>query len=80
MLWKKAVRIKIYTCRDFYVIGLHEHLWWATLIIINPLIFFWGRMKDLVYSTPAESEEDLVARVVAAAGAIPNAQNNLQGV
>lgn len=27
-------------------------------------------MKDLVYSTPVNSEEDLVARVVAAAGFI----------
>lgn len=37
-------------------------------------------MKDLVYGTPDESEEDLVARVVAAAGAIQDALNNLHRV
>lgn len=38
---------------------------------LNPLdFFFWGTMKDLVYETPVDSEEDLVARIVAAADVI----------
>ncbi|KAJ4430775.1 hypothetical protein ANN_19366 [Periplaneta americana] len=38
---------------------------------LTPLDFFlWGRMKSLVYETPIETAEDLVARVVVAAGEI----------
>lgn len=38
---------------------------------LNPLdYFFWGRIKQLVYCTPVENEEDLVARIAAAAAAI----------
>ena len=37
----------------------------------TPLDFFlWGEMKRLVYETPVPTEEDLLARVIAAAGAI----------
>ncbi|KAJ4448105.1 hypothetical protein ANN_10117 [Periplaneta americana] len=32
--------------------------------------FLWGHMKNLVYDTPVESEEDLLARVLAAAESI----------
>ena len=31
--------------------------------------FFWGEMKRLVYGTPIETPEELLARVVAAAAA-----------
>lgn len=35
---------------------------------LTPVDFFlWGHMKNLVYETPVETEEDLVARVMAAA-------------
>lgn len=35
---------------------------------MTPLDFYlWGHMKSLVYETPVESEEDLVARILAAA-------------
>ena len=35
---------------------------------LTPLDFFlWGYMKSLVYETPVESEEDLLARIMAAA-------------
>lgn len=35
---------------------------------LNPLdFFFWGHMKSLVYETPVDSAEDLVARIVVAA-------------
>ena len=38
---------------------------------MTPLDFFlWGTMKDLVYATPVDSEEDLVARIVDAAALI----------
>lgn len=30
--------------------------------------FFWGHLKSLVYETPVDSPEDLVARIIAAAG------------
>ena len=42
--------------------------WPARSPDITPMDFFaWGEMRNLVYKTPVESEEDLVA---AAAGAI----------
>ncbi|GFX79033.1 uncharacterized protein TNCV_3913201 [Trichonephila clavipes] len=34
--------------------------------------FFWGQMKSLVYETPVNSAEELVARISAAAGEIRN--------
>ena len=35
---------------------------------LTPLDFFvWGHMKSLIYATPVESEEDLVARIAVAA-------------
>ncbi|GBM72035.1 hypothetical protein AVEN_89792-1 [Araneus ventricosus] len=38
---------------------------------LNPLdFFFWGHMKSLVYQTPVDSAEDLVARIVVAADKI----------
>ncbi len=42
--------------------------------------FLWGHLKSLVYETPVESQEDLVARIVAAAGSIrddPDMLNNV---
>ncbi|GFY06049.1 uncharacterized protein TNCV_3863531 [Trichonephila clavipes] len=32
--------------------------------------FFWGRMKSLVYTSPVDSDEALVARIVVVAGEI----------
>lgn len=38
---------------------------------LTPLDFFlWGHMKSLVYETPVETEEDLIARIAVAAGDI----------
>lgn len=38
---------------------------------LTPLDFFlWGHMKSLVYETPVESEENLIARIAVAAGDI----------
>ena len=38
---------------------------------LTPLDFFlWGHMKSLVYDTPVESEQSLIARIVVAAGEI----------
>jgi hypothetical protein len=38
---------------------------------MTPLdFFFWGHMKSLVYATPVQSEEDLVARIAVASGDI----------
>lgn len=43
---------------------------------LTPLDFYvWGRMKDLVYSTPVESDMDLVGRVVEAAAIIQEKMN-----
>lgn len=45
--------------------------WPARSPDVTPLDFFlWGTMKQLVYSSPVESEMDLVARVVEAAAII----------
>lgn len=42
--------------------------WPARSPDLTPLDYFlWGHMKSLVYETPVESEEDLVARISAAA-------------
>lgn len=38
---------------------------------LTPLDFFlWGYLKSLVYETPVQSDQDLIARIVAAAGEI----------
>ena len=43
---------------------------------LTPLDFFlWGAMKELVYETPVDSEEDLVARIVDAAAQIAEKPN-----
>ena len=45
--------------------------WPARSPDLTPLDFFyWGAMKELVYQTPVESDEDLVARIVAASGVL----------
>lgn len=55
--------------------------WPARSPDLNPLDFyFWGHMKSLVYSTPVESDEDLVARVVAAAHEIKDKPELLEKV
>ena len=42
--------------------------WPARSLDLNPLdFFFWGRMKELVYSTPVVDQMDLVARIAVAA-------------
>ena len=38
------------------------------------MILFTGHMKKLVYETPAESEEDLLAQILAAAVIIEHTQ------
>ena len=49
---------------------------------LTPLdFFFWGTMKDLVYATPVETEEDLVGRIVDAAAVtaeMPGVFNNVR--
>ncbi|GFV40663.1 uncharacterized protein TNCV_2268341 [Trichonephila clavipes] len=42
--------------------------------------FFWGQMKSLVYETPVNSTEELVARISAAAGEIRNTPEMLSNV
>ncbi|GFT92171.1 transposase-like protein [Trichonephila clavipes] len=42
--------------------------------------FFWGQMKSLVYETPVNSAEELVARIGAAAGKIRNTPEMLSNV
>ena len=43
-------------------------IWPARSPDLTPLDYFlWGHMKSLVYETPVDSEEDLLARVMAAA-------------
>ncbi|GFW47259.1 uncharacterized protein TNCV_57121 [Trichonephila clavipes] len=42
--------------------------------------FFWGQMKSLVYETPVNSTEELVARITAAAGEIRNTPEMLSNV
>ena len=45
---------------------------------MTPLDFFlWGAMKALVYETPVDSEEDLAARIVAAASVLAEIPNVL---
>ena len=42
--------------------------WPAPSLDLTPLEhFLWGHMKSFVYKTPVDSEEDLLARVMAAA-------------
>lgn len=55
--------------------------WPARSPDLTPLDFFlWGHMKNLVYATPVESEQDLVARIVAAAGEITDNPQIFEGV
>ncbi|GFW05831.1 uncharacterized protein TNCV_603031 [Trichonephila clavipes] len=42
--------------------------------------FFWGQMKSLVYETPVNSAEELVARISATAGEIRNTPEMLSNV
>lgn len=43
---------------------------------LTPLDFFvWGRMKDLVYSSPVEDEIDLLARIIEAGARIQEEEN-----
>ncbi|GFW67271.1 DUF4817 domain-containing protein [Trichonephila clavipes] len=42
--------------------------------------FFWGQMKSLVYETPVNSAEELVARISEAAGEIRNTPEMLSNV
>ncbi|GFY02428.1 DUF4817 domain-containing protein [Trichonephila clavipes] len=42
--------------------------------------FFWGQMKSLVYETPVNSAEELVAHISAAAGEIRNTPEMLSNV
>ncbi|GFX50217.1 uncharacterized protein TNCV_2782391 [Trichonephila clavipes] len=42
--------------------------------------FFWGQMKSLVYETPVNSTEELVARISAAAGEIRSTPEMLSNV
>ncbi|GFW34435.1 uncharacterized protein TNCV_500531 [Trichonephila clavipes] len=42
--------------------------------------FFWGQMKSLVFETPVNSAEELVARIIAAAGEIRNTPEMLSNV
>ncbi|GFX52201.1 uncharacterized protein TNCV_574041 [Trichonephila clavipes] len=42
--------------------------------------FFWGQMKSLMYETPVNSAEELVARISAAAGEIRNTPEILSNV
>ena len=47
--------------------------WPARSPDLTPLDYFlWGHMKSLVYETPVDSEEDLLARVMAAADMLDN--------
>ncbi|KAJ4447246.1 hypothetical protein ANN_09250 [Periplaneta americana] len=48
---------------------------------LTPLNFFlWGLMKSLVYEAPVETAEDLVARVVVAAGEIADTPGVIERV
>ena len=45
---------------------------------MTPLDFFlWGHMKEKVYATPVPNEEELVARIVAAAGEVRDKANEV---
>jgi len=36
---------------------------------LTPVVFFpWGYIKTLIYTSPVDSEEDLIVRIVEAAG------------
>lgn len=55
--------------------------WPARSPDLTPLDFFlWGTMKDLVYATPVESEQDLVGRIVDSAGRITEMPGVFQSV
>ncbi|GFX86254.1 uncharacterized protein TNCV_2561361 [Trichonephila clavipes] len=42
--------------------------------------YFWGHMKSLVYDTPVDNAEELVARIAVAAGEIRNSPGVFQNV
>ena len=42
--------------------------------------YFWGHMKSLVYDTPVDNAEELVARIAVAAGEIRNSPGIFQNV
>jgi hypothetical protein len=55
--------------------------WPARSPDMTPLDFFlWGAMKALVYETPVDSEEDLVARIAVASGDIAEIPNVFESV
>lgn len=55
--------------------------WPARSPDLTPLdFFFWGTMKDLVYASPVESEEDLVGRIVDSAALITEMPNVFEDV
>ena len=39
---------------------------YCTLFFFWVYLLLWGHMKSLIYDTPLESEEDLLARIMAA--------------
>ena len=48
---------------------------------LTPLDFFlWGYVRSLVYETPVESEEDLVARIIAAFEKVQNQSGIFENV
>ena len=48
---------------------------------LTPLDFFlWGYMKSLIYETPVQSEEDLIARIATAAGDISDRPRTIKRV
>ena len=45
---------------------------------MTPLdLFLWGHMKEKIYATPVPNEEELVARIVAAAGEVRDKANEV---
>lgn len=55
--------------------------WPARSPDLSPLDYFlWGTMKDLIYTTPVESEEDLVGRIAVAAGDVQEMPNVFENV
>ncbi|KAJ4449257.1 hypothetical protein ANN_00654 [Periplaneta americana] len=64
--WRAYVRATMNLRRN----GLAEAVLYLGLLdlLISPLLFFfvWEQMRNLVYATPIESEDDLVARIFAA--------------
>jgi len=43
--------------------------WPPRSLDLTPMVFFlWGHIKALIYTSPVDSEEDLIVRIVEAAG------------